>query len=217
MRFMSVQIKFSDNVNTLNTHLDASHKVYGFFFTFFVFFVSFYFMMGADNMRVRAVNATTINMNWIMFIFALWRLAVFALLFRYTVAKSMVQCANVYEIAVCNEKLWRQKINWTDQTTAWNRPLSFRTIFTFFSMSSKFDWCDCMSMLFNFTIIHLSFKPLLETACRVNIVFFGYRNVLFTIFVLMFICIYIFYECQMTEFTEFQPIFHVYRTLLYNV
>lgn len=123
-------------------------------------------------MSVRAANATTINMNRIMFIFALWRLAVFALLFRYTVAKSMAQCANVYEIAVCNEKLWRQKINWTDQTTAWNRPLSFRTIFAFFSMSSKFDWCDCMSMLFNFTIIHLSFKPLLETACRENIVFF---------------------------------------------
>lgn len=46
---------------------------------------------------------------------------------------------------------------------------------------------------------------------------FGYRNVLITIFVLMFICIYIFYECQTTEFTEFQPIFHVYRTLPYNL
>lgn len=78
-----------------------------FFPHFFVFF--FYFMMGADNMSVRAANVTTINLNRIMFIFALWRLTVFALLFRYTVAKSMAQCANVYEIAVRNEKLCRQK------------------------------------------------------------------------------------------------------------
>lgn len=126
-----------------------------FFSTFFLCF--FYFMMGADNMSVRAANVTTINLNRIMFIFALWRLTVFALLFRYTVAKSMAQCANVYEIAVRNEKLCRQKQHWTDQTTAWNRPLSFRTILRFFPRRQKFDWCDCMSMLFDSTIIRLSF------------------------------------------------------------